>query len=377
MQPGSSGATVSHPSTATSCAGSIPADGQPLRRLHVEHLQAEHPLRDRDRLLGRRWSGPGPARTRLPLRCAPDRMRGQRPCRPRSPPTPPRRASPPGRAVAGAPGRTRSCRRRGAPRRRRRGRSPRGRRAPRSPRRARWRPGGSHDRRSASGPCRTGPARRRPGRSRAGAGASCRRPRRRARWRMSNRSPATTTRIPEPGIGKPAENDRARGPDHEVRSELAHRDRGEGHAGQRLRTQLRAGAGIAQPRGLAAADREHGLGIVGQHGPSPAIGADAVRPINVHRHVQTAVGLGWDRQPAGHGDDLVADLAIGSKAQRPGDRMNRQAERARREAGSAERLDIRSEAGFGHRFGRGGARSLRVGGGRRRRTAHRRGLPRR
>ena len=83
---------------------------------------------------------------------------------------------------------------------------------------------------------------------------------------MSNRSPTTRTGIPKPGIGKPAEDDSALGADHEVRSDLADSDRGEGHAGQRLRSQLLAGAGIADPGGLAAAHREHGLGIVGQDG---------------------------------------------------------------------------------------------------------------
>ena len=89
-----------------------------------------------------------------------------------------------------------------------------------------------------------------------------------------------------------------------------------------------------------------------------------------------AVGLGWNRQPAGHGDDLVADLAIVTEGHRPGDRVNRQAQRARREAGGPERLDIRGEAGLDHRFGRRGCRSLRVGRGRRR-TARRRKSPRR
>ena len=119
---------------------------------------------------------------------------------------------------------------------------------------------------------------------------------------------------------------------------------------------------IAKPGCLAAAHREHGLGIVGQHGRSPAVGADAERPIGVHRHIQAAVGLGRNRQPAGHGDDRVADLAVVTKGLGPSDRMNGETQRTRREAGSAERLDIRSEARFDHRFGRAGGRSLWRGG---------------
>ena len=222
-----------------------------------------------------------------------------------------------------------------------------------------------------------GPARRRPGRSRAGAGASC--PSTQTTRSMANvepqsddedwhsesrgsanrpRTTARSGRITRSGASWPAAT--------------AARDTPGSACGCSSASAPASRSRVASPPRIANTGSASSVSTVDRRQSAPI----AVRPIRFHRHVQPAVGLGRDRQPAGHGDDLVADLAVGTKGHRPGDRMNRQAQRARREAGSPERLDIRGEAGLDHRFGRGGC-SVAAGWRGRRRTARRRRWPRR